>query len=171
MKKIVLDYADFDFEFEEEVYETDIVIFNHKDNMNRFSLLHGVNYEKIKNENLKPYPLFVYNHSIEVFQSSRTSRWDSGRIGTVYAKNEKVLQNTLARLTDIWNGFGYNLSIVNIEKCSCCGHVSEEIEDSVLMLQSDFWSLDNEEIKNKALDFFYHLDIDKNIEIENRVDI
>lgn len=72
------------------------------------------------------FELWVYDHSVQAFMLERRDRWDSYQIGWIYAKDRESAERSCRLLTDLWNGWMYEVSVVTEYVCDCCGSVTGE---------------------------------------------
>lgn len=105
-------------------------------------------------------PLYAYIHSGVKFELSPRCRWDSGRVGIIEYKEGADLDAYLSKLSSLWNGHVYSISLVENTQCTCCGEFSTEVIDSYFAIDDDI----DDSIENMKRD--YELDEDINVKEE-----
>jgi hypothetical protein len=109
-------------------------------------------------------PLYLYDHSgITISTAPFHCPWDSGQVGWIYCergkegKSDEDLTKYLEGEVEIYDqylrGDVYGFECFTITKCECCGHESEEFEDSCW----GFYGSNFEEMKGNIPKEFHEL--------------
>ena len=160
MKRYKLEKRDINYnlDLEDELYSMDYTVI-----INGFVNYKGLNEEKTEEDfqDCDIIPLFATIHGNISFNTYKFSQWDSGKVGFI-AVNEKEsftnedLDLLLEKLDSLYNGYYYELAVIEEDICDCCDNVKDsefidgvfvftekEKKDAILYLMEEYPNIYN----------------------------